>query len=221
MTAKAIIAWSSGKDSAYALEEVRRAGRYDVVGALTTLTAPYERVSMHGVREAILDRQMEAVGLPCRKVRIPAPCPNEVYEEAMATALAEAGEQDVEHVIFGDLFLEDVRTYREERLDRVGMRGVFPLWGRPSRELAEQIVAAGVRATITCLDPRRLDASFAGRTYDAAFLADLPRDVDPCGENGEFHTVVTAGPMFRAPLETRVGEVVQRDGFVFADVLPA
>jgi len=220
MTAQAIISWSSGKDAAYALHEVRRHGEYEIVAALTTLSIPYQRVSMHAVRDLLLDRQMSAVGLPCRKIYIPAPCPNEVYEREMAAALAEFRERGVDCVVFGDLFLESVRAYREERLAEVGMRGVFPLWGRPTRELAEEMITAGMRATITCIDPRKLPESYAGRSYDAGFVDDLPPDVDPCGENGEFHTLATAGPMFRDPIATSVGEVVRRDGFVFTDVLP-
>jgi uncharacterized protein (TIGR00290 family) len=213
------MSWSSGKDSAFALHEVLRSREVEIVGLLTTMTAAFGRVSMHGVREALLDRQAEALGLPCRKILIPAPCPNEVYEREMAVALAEAREVGVSHVVFGDLFLEDLRTYREGKLAAVGMTGVFPLWMRGTAALANEMIASGLQATLTCIDPRRLDRSFAGRTFDAELLRDLPRDVDPCGENGEFHSFASAGPMFTKPIPIEVGEVVERDGFVFADVL--
>jgi len=216
--AKAVVAWSSGKDSAYAAHVAIESGELDVVGLLTTVTDEYRRVSMHGVREDLLDRQSVELGLPCVKVRIPAPCPNEVYERAMAEAMAGLKAEGVTTVVFGDLFLRDVRDYRETRLAEVGMTGVFPLWGRDTRALAEEMVEAGLVATLTCVDPRHVDASFAGRTYDRALLAELPAGVDPCGERGEFHTVVTAGPMLRCPIPVAVGPVVERDGFVFADV---
>jgi uncharacterized protein (TIGR00290 family) len=218
---KALVAWSSGKDSAWALHEVLRAGEVEVVGLLTTVTHEFARVSMHAVREALLDRQAEALGLPCHKVRIPWPCPNERYESEMARALAEARAAGVTCVVFGDLFLTDVRAYREAKMAGTGIEPLFPLWGRDTTLLARDMLAAGIEATLTCIDPRRLDRSFAGRTFDEALLAALPAGVDPCGENGEFHTFVSAGPMFRAPLEVVVGEVVEREGFVFADVLPA
>jgi len=221
MAPRAVISWSSGKDSAYALHEVRRAGSYDIVGALTTITSEYDRVSMHGTREALLDRQMDALGLPCHKIYIPAPCPNEVYERQMLAAMQQLIRDGVEHVIFGDLYLQDVRDYRETRLAQVGMRAVFPLWQRPTRPLAEEMIAAGMRATLTSVDPRAVPASFAGRTYDTTLLADLPETADPCGENGEFHTVVTAGPMFAHDIAVTTGDVVDRDGFVFADVVLA
>lgn len=215
------MAWSSGKDSAYALHAVRQAGALDVVGLLTTVTDAYARVSMHGVRETILSAQAARVGLPLTTVRIPAPCPNEIYERAMAAALGDARARGVSHVVFGDLFLADLRAWRIARLAEVGMTAEFPLWRRDTAALAREMIAAGMEARIACLDPRRLDRSFAGRSFDDALLDALPPDVDPCGENGEFHTVVTAGPMFAAPIPTRLGEIVERDGFVFADVLPA
>lgn len=218
---RALVAWSSGKDSAYALHTIRRSGNVDVVGLLTTVTDAYDRVSMHGVREAILQAQADRVGLPLTIVRIPAPCPNEVYESAMRGALGEARDRGVSHVIFGDLFLADLRAWRIARLSEIGMEGIFPLWQRDTAALAREMIAAGIEARIACLDPRRLAHSFAGRPFNAALLDALPSDVDPCGENGEFHTVVTAGPMFSAPIPTRPGAVVERDGFVFADVIPA
>ena len=215
---KALAAWSTGKDSAFALHVARSAGELEIVGLLTTLTKGYGRVSMHGVREEILDLQADALGLPCRKVWISPGCINADYESAMAEAVAEARAAGVTRVVFGDLFLEDVRAYRERMLAGSGIEPVFPLWGRPTPALAAEMVAAGLRARIVCLDPRRLPASFAGREFDAALLAELPADVDPCGENGEFHTCVTGGPMFRQSLDVVPGETVERDGFVFADL---
>lgn len=217
---KAVVAWSSGKDSAYALHVARENGEVEIVGALTTLTEPFERVSMHGVREALLDRQMAEADLTCTKVRIPSPCSNEIYDARMAAAMETLKAEGVTHVIFGDLFLEDIRAYREERLTPLGVTSLFPLWQRDTTELAREMVSSGVRAIVTCVDPRVLPASFAGRVVDASFLADLPEGVDPCGENGEFHTVVVEGPMFRHPIEVERGEVVERGGFVFADVIP-
>lgn len=217
---KALVSWSSGKDSAYALWQVLRAGDLEVVGVLTTITAEFERVSMHGVREALLDRQVAELGLSCRKVLIPSPCSNEEYEAAMGGAVKEAKARGVTHFVFGDLFLEDIRAYREAKLGPLGMQAVFPLWGRETQSLARDMFADGLRATTTCVDPRKLAPSFAGRSFDAEFLRELPEGVDACGEHGEFHTVVTGGPMFRNPIDVRVGDVVERDGFVFADVLP-
>jgi uncharacterized protein (TIGR00290 family) len=214
---KAFISWSSGKDSAFALCEARRSGLAQVVGALTTVTKAYGRVAMHGVRESVLDRQMSALQLPALKVMLPTPCSNETYEERMGEALAGIRAQGVTHVVFGDLFLEDVRAYRERQLAAAGMTGIFPLWRRDTTALARAIIASGVVAHLVCLDPRRLGSEFAGRRFDARLLAELPADVDPCGENGEFHTLVSAGPMFAAPLAVAFGPVVERDGFVFAD----
>lgn len=218
---KVIVSWSSGKDSALALHEVRRSGEVEVVGILTTITSEFSRVSMHGVREALLDQQAEALGLPCWKVPIPSPCPNEVYEREMARVIGDVRQLGVTAVVFGDLFLEDLRRYRETKLAEVGMTGLFPLWGRDTAALASEMIDVGLRATITCLDPRKLDRSFTGRSFDTAFLKELPDDVDPCGENGEFHTFAWAGPMFNMPVPVEVGEVVERDGFMFADLLPA
>ena len=218
MRRKAVVAWSSGKDSAFALHEARRAGELEIVGLLTTLTQDYGRVSMHGVREELLDRQAEALGLPCRKVRIPAGCVNSDYEKAMGAAVAAVLADGVDHIVFGDLFLEDVRAYRERMLAGSGIEPVFPLWGRPTSTLAGEMVASGLQARIVCLDPRRLAPSFAGRAFDTAFLEELPGGVDPCGENGEFHTCVTDGPMFEKPVRAVAGETVTRDGFVFTDL---
>ncbi|MGA8542082.1 MAG: ATP-binding protein [Thermoplasmata archaeon] len=215
---RAVVSWSSGKDSAFSLHEVRRAGALDVVGLLTTVTETYGRVSMHGVRESILEAQAEAAGLPLYKVAIPSPCPNEVYEQAMGTMLGRLRTDGVSRVVFGDLFLEDVRAYREEKLRGTGVEPVFPLWGRPTRALAEEMIDAGLRATIVALDPRHLPAKFAGRAFDRQLLAEFPDGTDPCGERGEFHTCVTDGPMFSHPIAVRPGPVVVRDGYVFADL---
>lgn len=218
---KALIAWSRGKDSAWALHEVRRAGEYDVVGALTTITDAFGRVSIHGLREELLAAQLACVGLEAVTVRIPYPCPNEVYERAMAAAMDRAKEDGVTHVIFGDLFLEDIRAYRETRLKPIGITPVFPVWREPTDALAREMIASGVDARLVCVDLKKLPKSFAGRRLDAALLADLPPGVDPCGENGEFHTFVAAGPMMARPVAIRPGEVVERDGFAYADFLPA
>lgn len=191
----------------------------DVVGLLTTVTEPYARVSMHGVREEILRAQAEAAGLPLLRVAIPAPCPNEVYEQAMATAVEEARRQGVTQMVFGDLFLDDVRAYRERQLMGTGIIPVFPLWLRPTRQLAEEMISAGLVAYVTCLDPKKVPAELAGRRFDREFLGRLAAEVDPCAERGEFHTCVTAGPMFTHPIAVEAGETVERDGFVFADLI--
>jgi uncharacterized protein (TIGR00290 family) len=218
--ARAVISWSSGKDSAFALHEVRRLGELDLVGAITTVTSTFGRVSMHGVREELLDRQIRELQLPCTKVSIPSPCPNEVYERKFAAALEAAKRDGVTQVVFGDLFLADVRAYREAQLSRLGLRGAYPLWKRDTAALAREMIACGIRATLVCVDPKKLERSFAGRGFDEALLASLPEAVDPCGENGEFHTFVSAGPMFARDIGVKAGEVVERDGFVFADLMP-
>jgi len=218
---KALIAWSSGKDSAWALHEVRRGGEYDVVGALTTITENFKRVSMHGVREELLMAQLDAAGLPPIRVPIPYPCPNELYETRMADALADARAAGVTHVIFGDLFLEDVRAYREQKLAGTGIAPVFPLWRRPTGKLARDMINAGVETYLVCVDLKQLPKSFAGRRFNHALLSDLPATADPCGENGEFHTCVVAGPMLARRIPVDVGEIVERDGFAFADLAPA
>jgi uncharacterized protein (TIGR00290 family) len=216
---KAWLAWSSGKDSAWALHTVRREGEFDVVALLTTVNRTHERVAMHAVRESLLEIQAEATGLPLVKVPIPSPCSNEVYEQAMSQAMTQAKAEGIQHVIFGDLFLEDIRAYREKQLARCDMIPIFPLWGKETRQLAEDMVAGGLSAFLTCVDPRQLDRAFAGRRFDSNLLAALPGNVDPCGENGEFHTFANAGPMFDGEVGVTVGEIVERDGFVFADLL--
>jgi len=217
---KAWIAWSSGKDAAWALHVVRQAGELDVVGLLTTITGPYDRVSMHGVRREIVEAQADAVGLPLHKVLIPAPCSNEAYEAAMARAMETAKSLGVSRIVFGDLHLEDVRRYREEKLAPTGIAPVFPLWGADTHRLAREMIAAGVQARVTCLDPRKVPRELAGRAFDLAFLDALPEGVDPCAERGEFHTCVLAGPMFRRPVAASVGLTVEREGFVFTDLVP-
>ena len=217
---KAVVSWSSGKDSAMALYRILQTREVDVVTLLTTITERYQRISMHGVREELLDMQAKSIGLPLEKVVIPYPCSNEIYEERMADTLSKLKRQGVTHAVFGDLFLEDIKKYREEKLAGVGIQPVFPLWLEDTKKLAVEMLAAGFRAVITCVDPKKLDVAFAGREFDESFLVDLPSDVDPCGENGEFHTFVYDGPVFRQPIRVIVGERVLRDGFEFADVLP-
>ena len=194
---KAWLAWSSGKDSAWALHTVRQDREFDVVALLTTVNRTHARVAMHAVRESLLEMQAAAAGLPLVKVPIPSPCSNEIYEQAMSEAMACARGEGIQHVIFGDLFLDDVRAYREKQLAGCGMTPVFPLWGRDTRQLAEDMVASGLSAYLTCVDPRQLDRKFVGRRFDRDLLAALPSHVDPCGENGEFHTFTNAGPMIR------------------------
>lgn len=220
MPPKAFVSWSSGKDSAFALCEARRLGLAEIAGVVTTVNERYDRVAMHGVRSELLDRQIAALDLPAIKVLIPSPCPNEVYEARMADAWTAIKASGVQHVIFGDLFLEDIRAYRERILAAVGITPIFPLWGRDTRLLAGEMIDNGLVAHVVCLDPARMPPSFAGRRFDAALLAEMPPHADPCGENGEFHTVVTQGPMFVAPIRVSIGETVQRDGFVFTDVIP-
>ena len=218
---KALVSWSSGKDSAWALHAVRAQGGIEVVGILTTVTAEFSRVAMHAVREVLLDAQATALGVPCKKVRLPWPCSNEVYEREMSEVLQSAKADGVTHVVFGDLFLQDIRAYREAKLAGTGISPLFPLWQRDTRALAREMIDGGLRATLTCVDPKKLGRGFAGRSFDRALLGDLPGGVDPCGENGEFHTFASAGPMFEAPIPVVAGAVVERDGFVFADLLPA
>jgi uncharacterized protein (TIGR00290 family) len=216
---KALISWSSGKDSAFALHVVQRAGAFDVIGALTTVTETFDRVSIHGVREEILRAQCEAAGLPQRIVPIPYPCPNEIYEARIGEAVAVALRDGVTHMIFGDLFLADIRAYREAKLAGTGIAPVFPLWDRPTPALARTMIASGLQSYLATVDLKKLPAEFAGRQFDAQLLADLPEGIDPCGENGEFHTCVVAGPMFSHPLQVATGERVERDGYAYCDLV--
>ena len=218
---RALLAWSSGKDSAFALHVLRTQGDVEVVGLLTTMNTVHDRVAMHAVRRELLEAQADAVGLPLRTVGLPWPCPNEDYEAAMRAAMDQARGEGIEAIAFGDLFLEDVRRYREERLAGTGLTPLFPLWGRDTTALAREMVDSGQRATLTCVDPRVLPARFAGRTFDTALLADLPAGVDPCGERGEFHSFAWDGPAFRHRVAVTPGVVVERDGFVFSDLRPA
>jgi uncharacterized protein (TIGR00290 family) len=217
---KVLLAWSSGKDSAWTLHALSARADVAVVGLLTTVNAAYDRVAMHGVRHALLEDQARAAGLPLWPVPIPSPCPNETYEAAMADVLRRARAEGIDAVAFGDLFLEDVRRYRERQKAGSGLDLLFPLWGRPTGALAEEMLDGGLRAFLTCVDPRVLPADFAGRAFDRALLRALPDGVDPCGERGEFHTFAWDGPMFSRPVRVRPGEVVTREGFVFADLLP-
>ena len=219
---KALLAWSSGKDSAWTLHVLRREHpEIEVVGLLTTVNQAFDRVAMHAVRRELLAAQAAAVGLPLLTVEIPYPCSNAEYEAAMAAAMDRARGDGVTAVAFGDLFLEDVRRYREDRMRGTGLEPLFPIWGVPTDVLARRMIDGGLRARLTCIDPRKLPAAFAGRDFDAALLADLPPEIDPCGERGEFHSFAYDGPMFAGAVAIRAGEVVERDGFVFADLLPA
>jgi uncharacterized protein (TIGR00290 family) len=215
-----LFCWSGGKDSAMALHALRAAGNCRVAALLTTITDEYDRISMHGVRRALLERQAESLGLPLHPVLIPPQCVNATYEERMKQALEEHFARGVRRVAFGDIFLEDLRAYREKNLAMVGMQAIFPIWKRDTRKLAREFLQRGFRAIAVCVDPRVLDASFAGRELDASFFSDLPARVDPCGENGEFHTFAFDGPIFKAPIACRLGDKVLRDGFCFADLLP-
>jgi uncharacterized protein (TIGR00290 family) len=216
---KALISWSSGKDSAFALHEARRTGEFEIVGALTTVTETFERVAIHGVRQEILRAQCAAAGLPQRIVPIPYPCPNEVYEARMGQVVAQAVADGITHMIFGDLYLADIRAYREQKLAGTGITPVFPLWERPTRELARAMFASGLEAYLATVDMKKLPAEFAGRRFDAQLLADLPDDIDPCGENGEFHTCVVAGPIFSRSIPVAAGERVERDGYGYCDLV--
>jgi uncharacterized protein (TIGR00290 family) len=220
MPTPVLMCWSGGKDSARALFELRRDPRYRVVALLTTITREFDRVSMHGIRRELVERQARELALPLSTVEIPTPCSNADYEAAMRAALAPFVATGVRHVAFGDIFLEDLRRYRQEKLAAAGMSGLFPIWGRSTPELAREFVELGFGAVTTCVDLSKLPASFAGRSLDAAFFADLAHPCDPCGENGEYHTFVHASPNFRAAIAFELGARVERDGFAFADVLP-
>ena len=215
---RALLAWSSGKDSAWSLHLLRRNPEIDVAGLLTTINEAFDRVAMHAVRRSLLERQCESAGIPLWPAPIPWPCSNQDYEARMTEVCQRAVSERIEAIAFGDLYLTDIRAYREKQLAGSGLEPLFPVWKIPTAELAREMVRSGLRAKITCIDPKILPASFAGREFDDALLADLPSGVDPCGENGEFHTFVYDGPMFRWPVPVAVGEIVERDGFVFADL---
>ena len=216
---KTLLSWSGGKDSAWALHILRQNPEYEVAALLTTINERFRRVAIHGFREELLDRQAEATGLPVWKVPLPYPCTNADYESRMSAVCARAVTEGFQAVAFGDLFLEDIRAYRMEKLAGTGLEPVFPIWGIPTDQLARQMVAAGLRARITCVDPRHLPASFCGRIFDETFLADLPPQVDPCGERGEFHSFACAGPMFSAPIPVIHTETIEREGFIYGDLV--
>ncbi|MGH9541509.1 MAG: ATP-binding protein [Terriglobales bacterium] len=221
MRRRALISWSGGKDCAWALHRLRRHPEIELAGLLTTFNEAFDRVAMHAVRRELIAAQAEAAGLPLWPVPLPWPCDNAAYETRMRAACDRAVAEGIELVAFGDLFLTDVRAYRERQMQGTGLSPLFPLWKLPTAELAREMIRSGLRARITCLDPRQLPKSLAGREFDAQLLAELPPGADPCGERGEFHTFVFAGPMFSAPIAVDAGEIVERDGFVFADLLPA
>lgn len=216
---KILLSWSGGKDSAWALDVLRRRGEFDVAGLLTTVNERFGRVAIHGFREELLERQARAVGLPLWRVPLPFPCSNEVYEARMAVVCERAVREQFSGIAFGDLFLEEIRAYRVAKLAGTGLEPVFPLWGIPTDELAAEMIAGGLRARLTCVDPRKVPADFAGREWDAELLKELPPGVDPCGENGEFHTFAYAGPMFEEAIPVVLGERVEREGFCYADLL--
>ena len=221
MTEKILLSWSGGKDSSLTLYELQRAGGFEIAALLTTVTREFDRISMHGVRRVLLEQQVTSLGLPLRQVLIPPMCANVEYEQKMGAALAEFQAQGVTGVAFGDIFLEDLRAYREQKLTGANLRAIFPIWKRDSRELAESFIALGFRAVVVCVDPKKLDPSFVGAEFSNEFLSRLPPSADPCGENGEFHTFVYDGPIFQQPIPVSRGQIVERDGFWFADLLPA
>lgn len=220
MRRKVLLSWSTGKDSAWMLQILRQRDDLELAGLLTTVNETFQRVAMHAVRRELLAAQADAAGLPLVEIPLPWPCSNDEYERRMTAAVAAARTRGVTHVAFGDLFLEDVRAYRERQMSGTGLAPLFPLWGLETRALAHEMIDAGLRARLTTVDPRHLPASFAGRDFDASLLADLPAGVDPCGERGEFHSFCYDGPMFRHPIGIAPGDVVERDGFVFADLTP-
>lgn len=214
---KVLLSWSSGKDCAWALHVLRRQGDVEIAGLLTTLNSAFNRVAMHGTQRFVLEAQAEAARLPLWVVPLPWPCSNEIYEERMKAACDRAMEEGVVAIAFGDLFLRDVRAYREKQLQPTGLEPLFPLWDIPTGELAREMISAGLRAKLVCVDSGQLPASFAGRDFDNALLSELPADVDPCGERGEFHSCAYAGPMFAHPIALTPGAIVQRESFVYAD----
>lgn len=218
-----VMSWSGGKDSALALHELRKTGQYEVVALMTSIADEYRRISHHGVREILLEQQAEAIGIPLEKIYLPTgksqPCTNEIYEQIMGDVMAKFLAQGVETVGFGDLFLEDLRAWREANLAKAGMRGVFPLWKRDTTQLASDVIAMGFKAYLSCVEGK-VGPGYVGRPYDMELLRDLPPGIDPCGEYGEFHSFVYDGPVFRHPVAVRVGEIVVRDGRYYADLLP-
>ncbi|HEU5235978.1 MAG TPA: hypothetical protein VFU37_02485 [Pyrinomonadaceae bacterium] len=220
MPKKTLLSWSSGKDSAWALHRLRAISDVEVVGLMTTVNQVHRRVAIHAVRLELLQRQAEALGLPLQVIDLPSPCTNSQYEETMEKFVDESKRHGIECMAFGDLFLADIKEYREKKLAGTGITPLFPLWQAPTNRLAKEMIAAGLRAIITCVDPQQLPVSFAGREFSEQFLADLPKHVDPCGERGEFHTFAFDGPMFEKPVRIEIGAIVERDGFGYADLLP-
>ncbi|EAR09176.1 ATPase [Reinekea blandensis] len=216
---KTMLSWSTGKDSAWATWQLQQRDDIELVGALCTINQTHQRTAMHAVRVELLKAQANALDLPLTIIELPYPCSNEQYQQIMAKATSEMRALGVEQMSFGDLFLEDIRQYRIDNMKDSGIEPIFPLWKKPTAALAREMIAGGLKSVVTCVDPKQLDASFAGREFNESFLADLPEGVDPCGENGEFHSFVYDGPMFRHRIPIEVGEVVERDGFVFADVV--
>ncbi len=218
---RTLLSWSSGKDSAWTLHRLRQSGEHEIVGLFTTVNQEFQRVAMHGTRVELLRMQAKAAGLPLREVPLPWPCTNEHYESAMRSLCKDALSAGVEVIAFGDLFLEEIRAYREKQLEGTGLSPIFPLWGLPTAELAQTMIAGGLRARLTCVDPKQLAGEYAGREFDAQLLRDLPSKVDLCGENGEFHSFAYAGPMFQGEIAIETGETVEREGFVYTDLVPA
>lgn len=219
---RVVLSWSSGKDSAWTLYQLQQTNDVEIIGLLTTLNSEFNRVAMHAVREELLEAQAKAADLPLFKVPLPWPCSNADYENIMRTTLAMLDvEHGVTHIAFGDLFLEDVRRYRIEKMSQSDIKPLFPIWGSPTKELADEMVESGVSAYITCVDPKQLSENFAGHKFDKIFLSELDDNVDPCGENGEFHTFVHAGPMFKSDIPITIGETVNKDGFIFTDLMLA
>lgn len=219
-TKKTLLSWSSGKDSAWTLHVLRQRSDVEVVGLMTTVNQLYQRIAIHAVRLELLERQAESVSLPLHIVNLPYPCTNSQYEQAMEEFVWQSRKQGIEGMAFGDLFLADIKEYREAKLSGTGITPLFPLWQTPTDKLAEEMISGGLRAVVTCVDPQQMPASFAGREFNEQFLIDLPAQVDPCGERGEFHTFAFDGPMFDKAVDVEVGEIAERDGFVYADVLP-
>jgi len=217
---RVLLSWSSGKDSAWTLHVLRQSGDCEIVGLLTTVNAEFDRVAMHGTRGSVLEAQARAAGLLLWSVPLPWPCSNEDYEQRMREVCARAVSEEVQAIAFGDLFLQDVRAYRERQLQLTGLEPLFPLWQQPTSTLAREMIANGLCARLTCVDTRQLPSTFAGREFDEALLRELPSETDPCGERGEFHTCVYAGPMFNSPIPLEAGEIVTRDGFAYADFAP-
>jgi uncharacterized protein (TIGR00290 family) len=218
---RVLVSWSSGKDCAWALHLLRQQPGIEIVGLITTINAEFDRVAMHGTRRAVLEAQAAAANLPLWKVPLPWPCSNEIYEQRMADVCLRAADEKIDAVAFGDLFLRDVRVYREKQLQSTGIEPLFPLWDIPTAELARSMINGGLRAKLVCIDSHQLAPAFAGREFDTVLLSDLPSAVDPCGERGEFHSCAYDGPMFSNPVELEAGEIVNRDGFIYADFLPA